>query len=89
MSMYQCTEGQAIFKTAENKCKMQTNMHTLGKRETKANKATMYIRSVLIKPGVLDYNALSGCLVYTVKPVLNGHSKIDKTKSLMQVESIA
>ena len=33
--MYQCTEGQAIFKTAENKCKMQTNMHTLGRKKLK------------------------------------------------------
>ena len=38
---------------------------------------------------------MTSLLVYTVKPVLSGHSKIDKTKvlktngSLMKVESIA
>ena len=42
----------------------------------------------------MENNVLSS-LLYTVKPVLNGHSKIDKTKilmtngCLMKVESIA
>ena len=44
-------------------------------------------------PGILSL--FTSSLSYTVKPVLSGHSKIDKTKiliksdSLMKVESIA
>ena len=42
----------------------------------------------------MNSNAKFSVIIYTVKPVLSGHSKIDKTKSLktngslMKVESI-
>ena len=43
----------------------------------------------------MNSNVKFSVIIYTVKPVLSGHSKIDKTKalktngSLMKVESIA